>query len=137
MPSSINIVMLSLFIVQQCFFYCCYFLFFSISDKNQAGEVSVPINHNIKSALPEVYELAYLYAEVIKSAPCIWSTGYQATQQVLSLTKARHIILLSCASSPCTHTHITGELLSHVKLFNWNIKPDLDNRTYYSINTNN
>lgn len=95
------------------------------------------INHNIKSALPEVYELAYLYAEVIKSAPCIWSTGYQATQQVLSLTKARHIILLSCASSPCTHTHITGELLSHVKLFNWNIKPDLDNRTYYSINTNN
>lgn len=134
MPSFIIIVMLSLYIIQQCFLEYFFSYLFSISDKSQAGEVSVPINHNIKSALPELYEL---YAEVIKSAPCIWSIGYQATQQVLSLTKARHIILLSCASSPCTHTHITGELLSHVKLFNWNIKPDLDNRTYYSINTNN
>ncbi len=28
---------------------------------------------HIKWASPEVYELAYLYPEVLKSAPCIWS----------------------------------------------------------------
>ncbi len=62
---------LSLFTVLQLF---C----FSVSNKNEAGKVSLRVSRvstyiyvNIKLASPEVYELAYLYEEVLKNAPCI------------------------------------------------------------------
>ncbi len=61
--------------------YVVAIIFFSDSDENEAGEVYGIVStyiyiystYKMSVDLLEDYALAYLYPEVLKSAPCIWS----------------------------------------------------------------